>query len=76
MSEIAPLVQDESAISQDSMFCTPDPGENTNPGESTNLGEDADPGLSAPGTKEGNKTDKVADPGFVATAGVGNTIQQ
>jgi hypothetical protein len=59
-----------------SIFRTPDPGGSTNPGESTDSGEDADPGLNAPGTREGNKTDEVTDPGFVATAGVGNMTRQ
>jgi hypothetical protein len=48
------------------------PPQSTNPWESINSGEDADPGSSTPGTREDNKTDKVADPGFVTTTGVGN----
>jgi hypothetical protein len=46
--------------------------QSTNPGESIDSGEDADPRLSTPGARDDNKTDKVADLGFVATAGVGN----
>jgi hypothetical protein len=50
------------------------PSQSTNPGESIDSGgEDADPRSSTLGTREDNKTDKVADPGFVATTGVGNT---
>jgi hypothetical protein len=44
----------------------------TNPVKSIDSGEDADPRSSTPDAREDNKTNKVADPGFVATAGVGN----
>jgi hypothetical protein len=57
-------------VLQDSIFCTQDPR------ESANSWEDADPGSSASGGREGNTTDKVADPGFVKTTGVGNMTQQ
>jgi hypothetical protein len=51
------------------------PLHSTNSGESIDSGDDVDPGLSALGAREDNKTDKVADLGFVATTGVGNKTQ-
>jgi hypothetical protein len=44
----------------------------TNPGESMDSGEDTDPKSGTPGARKDNKTDEVADPGFVATTGVSN----